>query len=55
MEDWSELDEDSLRSKLIERKVLNDENESICSQGLTNLCKSCKEQKLNDLPSSSKE
>jgi hypothetical protein len=55
MEDWSELDEDSLRSKLTERKVLNDENELICSEGLKNLCKRCKEQRLNGQPSSSKE
>jgi hypothetical protein len=47
MEDWSELNGESLRAKLIERKVLNcDENEKAkYSEGLVNLCRGCELQK----------
>ena len=39
MEDWSELSEDELRTKLTEKKVLTGDN--CCSEGLQNICQGC--------------
>ena len=46
MEDWSELNEDDLRNKLIEKKVLDGDRDF--SVGLRNLCRGCIKQKVDE-------
>jgi hypothetical protein len=47
MEDWSELNAEELKTKLIDKKVITDRE---CSDGLKNICQSCIDPSL-DTPS----